>query len=106
MVQRFSESDRRRAAFLGLFAVTRFLQRDGAGQVSAHSWIVAAERGAKMTMAGHVIALDTDTAVVQSRRDIASEHRSRPATMVSLKQLIVVTRTLRERQQFICPVAR
>jgi hypothetical protein len=43
MVQRFGESGRRRAAFLGLFAVTRFLQRDGAGHVRTHSWIVAAE---------------------------------------------------------------
>jgi hypothetical protein len=98
MVQRFGESDRRRAAFLGLFAVTRFLQREGAAQVRTHSWIVAAEGLAKMSMAGHVIGLDTDTAVVQSRRDIASEHRRRPATMVSLKQLITVARTLRERQ--------
>ena len=106
MVQRFGESDRRRAAFLDLFAVTTFLQRDGAAQVSAHSWIVATEGVAKMTMAGHVIALDTDTAVVQNRRDIASEQCRRPATMVGLKQLIPIARTLRERHQFVCPVAR
>ena len=85
MVQHFGKSGSRRAAFLRSFAVTRFLQRDGVAHIRTHAWIVAAEGRAKMTMADHVIGLDTDTAVVQSRRDIASEQRRRPATMVRLK---------------------
>ena len=72
MVQRFGESDPRRAAF-GLVRGRQIAAARWRGKVRTHSWIVAAEGLAKMTMAGHVVGLDTDAAVVQSRRDIASE---------------------------------
>jgi hypothetical protein len=106
MVQRFGKSGRRRTAFLGLFAITRFLQCYGVAHVRTHAWIVAAESWAEMPMAAHVIGFDTDPAVVQNRRDIASEKCRRPATMVSLKQLIAVARMLREGHKFVGPVAR
>jgi hypothetical protein len=106
MVQRFGESGPHYAAFSCLFVVTRFLQCDSVAHVRAHSWVVTAKCLAEMTMAGNIISLGADTAVLQRRRDATSKQCRRPATMVGLKQLIAVARTLGESHQFVCSVAR
>jgi hypothetical protein len=79
MVERFGKGKPLHEAILGPFPVAGELQRVGAHCVRANARIVAAESVAEVTVAGHVIGLHTDPAIVQSRRDIASEKSRRPA---------------------------
>jgi hypothetical protein len=72
----------------------------------ANPGIVTAEGVAEVTVAGHVVELDTFPAIVQRIRDIAPEKSRRPSAMVCLEQQFAVVGILRERHELSGAVAR
>ena len=105
MIERLGKRKPTRDALCRLLCLAGHLQRHCGADVGANAGIVAAEGGAKMTVALHVIGFDTDPAVVQSCRHIAAEKSRGPLAMVGFEQQIAVAGALRERHQLTCPVA-
>ena len=78
MIERLGKRKPTRDALCCLLCLAGHLQRHRGADVGANAGIVAAEGGAKMTVALHVIGFDTDPAVVQSCRHIAAEKSRGP----------------------------
>src|SRR5438445_13645456 len=68
--------------------------------------IVAAEDVAEMTVAGDVVSLDADPAILQCRCDVAAEKSRGPATMIGFEQQVAVAGALRKSDEFAGPGSR
>jgi hypothetical protein len=73
MVERFGKSHPGCDTLACLVVITGLLLPDRATHVGAYPRVVTAERLAKMTMTGHVVGLDANTAIVHGPRDITSK---------------------------------